>query len=148
MLKLIILVILSITADYATTYLFLIAGAGYESNPLFAHFNEAPHLVWRDYIFTLTAAVVVYIVAVKTDAWLRGHGYRPLVMEFLWRVAVPGAVLRFYAAVNNLCVVYGGFDLNPFGMAPVAAMAAGAVYVSALTAHYIMRFASGRAKNL
>ena len=139
MLKLLILVILSMTADYITTWLFLVTNTGYESNPLFQHFNEAPHLVWRDYIFSLTAATVVYIIAVKIDAWLRSHGRPALATELLWRVAAPGVTLRLYAAVNNLCVILGGFDLNPGGAVPVIAMAIGAVYVSVMTAVYIRR---------
>jgi hypothetical protein len=130
---------LSVTADYITTWLFLVTNTGYESNPLFQHFNEAPHLVWRDYALTLTAAATVYAVAVKTDAWLISRGRRPLLTEFLWRIAAPGAILRLYAAVNNLCVILGGFDLNPGGVVPTIAMVIGAVYTSVMTAVYIRR---------
>jgi hypothetical protein len=139
MLKLLALTLIALTADYTTTYLFLVTGAGYESNPLVYYYNEAPHLVWRDYALSLIATVAVYIVAVKTDAWLTRRGGLALVTELLWRVAAPGAVLRLYAAVNNLCIVYGGFDLNPYGVAPVIAMATGAIYVSVTTALYIRR---------
>jgi hypothetical protein len=139
MLKLLILVIISMTADYITTWLFLISGVGYESNPVYYYYNEAPHLVWRDYAFTLTSAAVVYIIAVKTDAWLRSRGRSALVVELLWRVAVPGAAARLYAAVNNLCVILGGFDLNPGGVVPTIAMVIGAVYTSVMTAVYVKR---------
>jgi hypothetical protein len=144
MLRLLILVMLSITADYTTTWLFLVTGTGYESNPLAYYYNYDYGAVWRDYILSLIAAAAVYIVAVAADRWLRSRGRPAVVTEFLWRIAAPGAVLRLYAAVNNLCVIMGGFDLNPHGMAPVVVMAVGAVYVSITTALYVRRLHASR----